>query len=91
MTCRNVQKQTSLFNEKLTRANALQEEQDISSEAESFPSMEHTTYNLEGLFTTVGHPEEHIAQLEAEGPSGVTMAPGMHEVKGQGISQDGED
>ena len=62
-----------MYGRKLTRANALQEEQVISSKAESFPSMESTTYNLDSLFTTVCHPEEH------------SIAPAMYEVKGQDI------
>ena len=68
------------------------EGQDIFQEAETLLDMEHTTYNLPSLFAEVGHPEKQGTQLEAEGPSGVPTAPGMHETEGQGIPQeDGED
>ena len=69
------------------------EGQDIFQEAETLLDMEHTAYNLQSLFAEVGHPEEQGTQLEAEGPSGIPTAPGMHETEGQGIPQetDGED
>ena len=41
---------------RLTRAESLQEEEDISSRTGSVPSIEEA-YNLDSLFEVVNHPE----------------------------------